>query len=36
MSLRRPRRNAEYEPDLVVRQTLRDQLDHLPLPQGDA
>ena len=36
MRLRRPRRDAEYEPDLVVRQALRDQLDHLALPGGDA
>src|SRR4051812_34690665 len=36
VSLRGARRNAELETDLVVRQTLRDQLDDLPLTGGDA
>ena len=36
VSLRRPRRDPEHEPDLVVRQTLRDQFDDLLLPRGDA
>jgi hypothetical protein len=36
VSLGRARRDAELETDLVVRQTLRNQLDDLPLPRGDA
>src|SRR3954447_2355360 len=36
VSLRGARRNAELETDLVVRQTLRDQFDDLPLTGGDA
>ena len=35
MRLRRPRGDAELEPDLVVRQTLGDQFDDLTLPVGD-
>ena len=34
--LRRSRRDAEHEADLLVRQPLRDQLDDLPLARGDA
>ena len=36
MRLRRPWRDAELEPDLVVRQTLRDQFDDLALSVGNA
>src|SRR5258708_1667092 len=36
VGLGRPRRDPEHESDLVVRQTLRDQLDDLPLPRGNA
>ena len=35
MRLRRPRRDAQPLPDLVVRETLCDQLDDLALPIGD-
>jgi dihydrofolate reductase len=35
MRLRRPRRDAQSLPDLVVRETLCDQLDDLALPIGD-
>src|SRR5581483_4302916 len=34
--LRRPGGDAEHDTDLVVRQTLRDQLDDLTLSSGDA
>jgi len=36
VGLCRPGRDAESVPDLFVRQALCDQLDHLPLPRGDA
>src|SRR6266404_4611921 len=36
MSLGGSWRDTEHQPDFVVRQTLRDQLDDLPLPRGYA
>jgi hypothetical protein len=36
MCLGRPGRDAELDPDLVIRQALRDQLDDLPLSIRDA
>jgi hypothetical protein len=36
MRLRRPRRDAELEPDLLVRVPGGDQLDYLLLAPGDA
>src|SRR4051794_18458134 len=35
MCLRRARRDAQLGAELLVRQSLGDQLDHLPLPVGD-
>ena len=36
VGLRRPGRDAQRHANLVVRQTLRDQLDNLSLARGDA
>lgn len=35
VSLRRPGGDAELLPQLLVREALGDQFDHLPLPTGD-